>query len=88
MGPYDTELQALSEPMPLAVDALHDAGLVRSGDPERLVPNTVLTYLLAACEEAGVEVGAYDRQVLEWLAGWEPAAAQIVIGLITRAGRA
>ena len=85
MGPYQTEVEALAAPMPREVRALHDAGRVRSGDPDRLVRNTVLRHLLAACQAAGVEVGDRDRVTLTWLAGWEDVTAQVVIGLITRA---
>ncbi len=84
-GPYVTEAEALREPMPRAVALLHDAGLVRSGDPERLVHRTQLAALTEACSAA--ELGAYDRQVLEWLARWESATVQVVADLITRAAR-
>jgi len=84
-GPYETVLQTRLEPMPLAVGELHDAGLVRSGDPERVVRNMVLTHLVAAAEEAQVELGAYDRRILGWLARGEESTAQVVIGLVRRA---
>lgn len=84
-GPYRSELDALAEPMPREVTALHGAGRVRSGDPDRLVRDTVLRHLLAACEAAGVEVGAFDRRILDWLAGWETSTCQVLIGLISRA---
>lgn len=41
--------------------------------------------LFNACEAAGVRLGAYDRGVLRWLAGFEPAACAVVAGLIVRA---
>lgn len=86
MGPYDTERQALDEPLGQAVRSLHDTGQVRSGDPDRLVRGTVLDHLTDACAAAGVELGDYDRRVLAWLAGGvETAVVQVVIGLITRA---
>jgi hypothetical protein len=35
--------------------------------------------LLEALAEAGVELGAYDRRIAEWLAGWDwPTVAPIV----------
>jgi len=47
------------------------------------------TYLLlSACEQAGVTLGAYDRSILVWLAGFEPQAAAAVAGIITRAAEA
>lgn len=85
MGPYETERQARNEPMPRAVTGLHQAGRVRSGDPDRLVRDTVLRHLDQACEATGVEMAAFDRSMLAWLANWEPENVQVVIGMITRA---
>lgn len=42
--------------------------------------------LLAALE--GVELGAYDRRILTWLAGWDVPTAATVISLLWRARRA
>lgn len=84
-GPYDTEAQALAEPMPRALSRLHAEDRIRSGDPDRLARNTVLRALLNACADAGVEVGAFDRRTLAWLADTEDSSAQVVIGLISRA---
>jgi hypothetical protein len=41
--------------------------------------------LLSACEKAGLTLGAYDRRILVWLAGFEPQAAAAVAGVIVRA---
>ena len=41
--------------------------------------------LVSACEQAGVTLGAYDRRILIWLAGFEPQAAAAVAGIINRA---
>jgi hypothetical protein len=41
--------------------------------------------LIVTAATAGVELGDFDRQVLSWLAKWEPSTVQVVIGLITRA---
>ena len=68
-GPYQTETEVLAEAMPREVSALHRAGRVRSGDPDRLVHDTVLRHLIAGCDDAGVELGAVDRRTLEWLVG-------------------
>jgi hypothetical protein len=83
-GPYATERDTRTEPMPRQVRALHDAGLVKSGDPDRLARNTVMEHLLQACVDAGVQLGDYDRQILGWLTSTETSAAQVVIGLISR----
>lgn len=82
MGPYDTEAQTRAEPLPMARAA---AGPGLPPGTGRIV---ALDHLLGACREAGVEVGEYDRQILTWLAGWEPTTVQVVIGLITRAAAA
>lgn len=84
-GPYDDERQALAEPMPRAVRALHDAGRVQSGDPDRLVRDTICGHLVHACENTGMELGDYDRRVLVWLSRGETSTAQVLIGLISRA---
>jgi hypothetical protein len=84
-GPYETEDEALLEPMPVAVSELFDAGLVRSGDPENLVQNVVLAHVIAACEAVGIRRGTFDDRVLEWLARLDVAVGQVLIGLVRRA---
>jgi hypothetical protein len=84
-GPYETEADALAGPLAREIRALHASGRVRSGDPDHLVSGTQYDYLMAACAAAGVELGAWDRRVLAWLANWEPAMVQVLCGLITRA---
>ena len=42
--------------------------------------------LLEACAAAGVHLGAYDRRILAWLAGFEPQTVAVVAGIILRAG--
>lgn len=80
-GPYDTEQQA-SAAVRRAYDALRSA---RPGDP---VPAGEVTRLNAelfarACD--GLSLGAYDRRILAWLAGYEPATCCVIAGLIMRA---
>ncbi len=84
-GPYATEAAVLAEPMPREIRALHDAGDVRSGDPDRIAAKTAWRHLHAACRDAGVELGDFDRRTLAWLCGWEETTVQVVIGLIVRA---
>lgn len=83
MGPYDTEGQAAAEPMPTAVAELHATG--------RATTHTTymakLEALHAACTAAGVQLGAYDHHILEWLAGWEPTTVQVFVGIISRASQ-
>jgi hypothetical protein len=85
VGPYQSERDAADSPMCREVRHLHEAGLVRFGDPDRLVRDAMLRYVQAACDEAGLVLGRFDRQVLSWLANWEPAKVQVLIGLIRRA---
>jgi hypothetical protein len=84
-GPYRTERETYVEPMCREVSELHRANRVRSGDPARLVRDTVLRHLVATCEAAGVELGDYDLRILAWLARGETSAAQVVLDLIGRA---
>ena len=44
--------------------------------------------LTDACAAAGVELGAYDEAIIEWLARWEPATVTVITGLIGRAHEA
>ena len=79
-GPFETERQALDTPAVRAVFTTFEAapGLGRMQPPN-------LAMLRAACEGAGVELGAYDLRILSWLAGLEPQMCAVVAGLITRA---
>jgi hypothetical protein len=81
-GPFETERQALGTP---AVRAVYTAFEAAPGLGRMQAPN--LAMLRAACEAAGVELGAYDLRILAWLAGWEPQICAVIAGLITRARR-
>jgi hypothetical protein len=37
---------------------------------------------------AGVELGAYDRRIVHWLAGWDMPTAAVVVSLLWRARHA
>lgn len=82
VGPFETEAQARQLPAVRAVfDGMHEAS-------RRGVPGTGCRELLAAaCAGAGVELGAYDRRILDWLAGYEPQACAVIAGIVTRAAR-
>ncbi len=66
-GPFDTEQQARQLP---AVRAVYDAFDRDPGVGKMAPPN--LRMLLDALAGAGVYVGAYDIQIAQWVAGWEP----------------
>jgi hypothetical protein len=84
-GPYETEADALDGPVRQEIRALYEDGRVPAGDPDRLVSGTQLRHLEAACRDAGVDLGAFDREILGWLAGYEPSTVQVIVGLIARA---
>ncbi|WP_433328409.1 hypothetical protein [Spirillospora sp. CA-294931] len=44
-----------------------------------------LDLLLRVCDEHEVRLGAYDLEVLRWLAGRDPELSQVVAALIHRA---
>jgi len=78
MTGYETERQASKE-----FRSVYDA-LPRppaAGEVTRI--NAQL--LSRACTDAHVELGSYDRKILQWLAGWEPGTVGVVIGLVARA---
>jgi hypothetical protein len=79
-GPFETERQALDTP---AVRAVH-AAFGRDPGTGKMTP-LIHRILEEACDAARVELGAYDHRILLWLAGFEPAAAVVLAGLITRA---
>jgi hypothetical protein len=76
LGPYETEQQA--------AETTRDAygtyvgGHMRAWNRARLAD---------ACEAAGVELGAYDLHVLDWMTKWEPEVCAVLAGIITRAAR-
>ena len=77
-GPFETEGQVLATPAVQAVYRAYDVGTTSLRDG-------AADLLLSACERAGVTLGAYDRRILVWLAGFEPQAATAVAGVIVRA---
>ena len=76
-GPYQTQRQA-ADSVRHITDSPPGAGAWQDGS-HRL--------LEGACRAAGVKLGAYDEQVLVWLAGWEPWVCAVIAGLISRAHR-
>jgi hypothetical protein len=77
-GPFETEAEARAVP---AVRAAYDAARDRRGAMDA----ANLGMLLDAAEVAGITLGAYDRRIVGWLAGWEPQSCAVVAGLVTRA---
>jgi hypothetical protein len=79
-GPFETEDQARELP---AVRAVYEAFRADPGTG-RMAPDC-RSILDAACQAAGVDVGAYDDRILTWLSQWEPQMCAVIAGLITRA---
>jgi hypothetical protein len=75
-GPYATEREALDD-----CAAVYDAMRVSTG----LMQALNVAVLQAACRDAGVGLGRYDRQVLGWLARFEPQQTQAIADIIRRA---
>ncbi|MFJ4786158.1 hypothetical protein [Streptomyces sp. NPDC088794] len=44
--------------------------------------------LYAELANAGVELGTYDRRIVDWIAGWDYPTVATIASLIRRAGRA
>ena len=92
-GPYETlnDAATAAEPMMREArvrwEAQFEPGTRRSGDPGQVLATTRLAYLERACKDAGVELGAFERQRLLWLAGGEQETFQLIIGLVARAGK-
>jgi hypothetical protein len=81
-GPFETEAQARQLPAVRAVyDGMHDS--IRRSSPGA----GCRELLAAACDAAGVQLGTYDRRILDWLAGFEPQACAVIVGIIIRATR-
>jgi hypothetical protein len=80
-GPFETEDEAIATP---AVQAVYEA--MRRSDARMQDGSAAM--ILAACEAAGVALGAYDARIVRWVAGFEPQAAAVIAGLIARAGGA
>ncbi|WP_141579637.1 hypothetical protein [Actinomadura sp. WMMA1423] len=78
VGPYETDQQAAD-----TVSHVYAHARTAPGTMGRLS----LDQLTAACEAAGVELGAYDLRILRWLAGWEPETCAVIAGIILRAGK-
>jgi hypothetical protein len=82
-GPFETDRQVRELPAVRAVYEAFDA------DPGvgHMAPHNELM-LRESCAAAGVTLGAFDRRIVSWLAGWEPETCAVVAGLIARARHA
>ena len=79
-GPFETEREARELP---AVRAVYEAFRADPG-LGKMTPH-IHRMLLDALAAAGVDLGAYDHQIAEWLANWEPQTVAVIAGWVTRA---
>ncbi len=80
--PFETEAQVRELPEVQAIYAAFD----RDPGVGKMAPHNH-RLLDEALTAAGVELGAYDRRILSWLAGWEPQTVAVVVGWVARAHR-
>jgi hypothetical protein len=79
-GPFESAREASDHP---AVRAIYDA---MHKSTRRGVGTELKHRLLdGACTAAGVDLGAYDHRIVNWLAQWEPETCLVIAGLIERA---
>ena len=75
-GPFETEREARS--------SAHE--VVRPEEGWSILHKSQnLVVLRQACEAAGIELGAYDRRILDWLSGFEDSICGVIAGLVARA---
>ena len=85
-GPYETGRDAFEEARVLrsAVAAV-DPG----GDMTQKViaarSKARVQYLRGVLEVCGVELGAYDKRIAEWVASWDVETVQVIAGWVERA---
>lgn len=66
------------------VDPISDQPIETS--PRGFVPaEQQLEALLAELEAAGVELGAYDQRIAQWVAGWDWPTVAVIASWIRRA---
>jgi hypothetical protein len=73
-GPYETEREAL------AASLWEQQG--------RKLDQRAMNLADLAAECSGIQLGAHDRRIIEWLAGWEPSTVAVVCELLSRARQA
>lgn len=81
VGPYETEAQARGQVHHIyaAAHTSRSPGVMDDGN-HRLLCDTLVA--------AGVQAGAYDHEIVRWLARYEPQMVAVVAGLIARARQA
>ncbi len=84
-GPFESESQVRELP---AMRAMWERWRAAYPRPEASAELHAAAAALieSACERSGVAIGAYDRRLINWLAGFDPDYCAVFAGLISRAG--
>ena len=82
IGPFETAREASDTP---AVRAIYLT--MRASTKRGAMQEGGYRMLLDACAVAGVRLGAYDRDTLQWVSGFEPESCQVIAGIISRANK-
>lgn len=85
-GPYETSSEACEAAVVLRAE-LEDANQSGArGEQWRAARQRArVQYLRGVLEVAGVELGAYDKRIAEWVASWDVETIQVIAGWIERA---
>ncbi len=81
-GPYATESEARGEARRLA-DEVNDRARRLRRDESATVMDAARAIFVTALD--GIELGAYDQRIVDWLATWEPATLVVLGGIVERA---
>ena len=74
-GPLETEREAHASAL-AAIQPENDQSILSRTENRLLFER--------ACEAAGVELGAYDLRILDWLANYEDSTCAVIAGLVAR----
>jgi hypothetical protein len=85
-GPYETGRDAFEDARVLreAVAAANPGG-ARTPDMTAAIAKARIRYVRGVLEVCGVELGAYDRRIAEWVAAWDIETVQTITGWVERA---
>lgn len=77
-GPFETAQEAREAARTMLATYGADPAIDRAKPANRAM-------LLDTLTAAGVELGDYDRTIVDWLAEWEPTTCAVIASLIARA---
>lgn len=85
-GPYETTNDALEDARVLRelIEAVNESGA--RGEQWRAARQRArVQYVRGVLEVCGVELGAFDKRLAEWVAGWDVETIQVITGWVERA---